>query len=331
MDPLGLGNNSAMLTYFNSFPHANDLTQGDQLNFVGYRFKGPIPTDDNWYIARVDYKLTGNGSHTLFWRGALRNDIRSTAPYLPGTAPLNTFKDYSKGYAIGYTAVLKPSLINNFRYGYTRQSVGNIGNNDNQPFIFFRGLNDDEGTNNSELAVTRSSQFQTPVHNFVDDISWTRGKHTLQFGTNVRFIRNPRENFLSSFSNASTNSSGLDTAGIVGAAKSPINPANHSADGLPAVDPAFRLGYNWPIMAMMGIISEVNGTFNFDKTGTALPQGAPLKRRFGADEYELYAQDSYRMKPNLTLTFGLRYSLFSPPNEERSPNVNVRFGFMRYE
>jgi len=78
---------------------------------------------------------------------------------------------------------------------------------------------------------------------------------------------------------------------------------------------------------MMGIVSELDATFNFDKTGTALPQGAPLKRRFGADEYEFYAQDSYRVKPNLTINYGLRYSLFSPPWEtngvEVAPTVNL--------
>ncbi len=320
MDPLGLGNNSVMLTYFNSFPEPNDFGQGDLLNFVGYRFRGAVPTNNNWYIARADYKLTRSGSHTLFWRGALRNDAHSAAPYLPGTAPLQTLADYSKGFSAGYTALLKSNLVNNFHYGFTRQSFGNIGNNDTQPFIFFRGLNDNEGANNSELAVTRSTSFQTPVHNFVDDLSWTKGKHTFQFGANIRFIRNPRQNFLSSFSSATTNSSGLDTAGIVGS-KSPLDPKNHSSDGLPAVDPGFRLGYNWPIMAMMGIVSEVDATFNFDKTGTALPQGAALKRRFAADEYEFYMQDPYRVKPNLTITYGLRYSMFSPPWETNGTEV----------
>ncbi len=324
MDPLGLGVNQVMLTYFNKFPEPNDFSQGDLLNFVGYRFRGAVPTNNNWYIARADYKITRSGNQTLFWRGALRNDAHSTAPYLPGTAPEHTFADYSKGFSVGYTALLKPTLVNNFHWGFTRQSFGNIGNNDSQPFIFFRGLNDDEGANNSELAVTRSSSFQTPVHNFVDDLSWTRGKHTFQFGTNVRFIRNPRQNFLSSFSSASTNSSGLDTAGIVGNPHAALDPGNHSSDGLPAVDPSFRLGYNWPIMAMMGIVSEVDATFNFDKTGTTLPQGAALQRRFAADEYEFYLQDSYRMRPNLTITYGLRYSLFSPPWETTGTEVTPK-------
>ena len=87
MDPLHIGNNPVMLSYFNSFPQANDLSQGDQLNFVGYRFRGPVPTNNNWYIARADFKITRDGSHSVFWRGALRNDAHSTAPYLPGTPP----------------------------------------------------------------------------------------------------------------------------------------------------------------------------------------------------------------------------------------------------
>jgi hypothetical protein len=324
MDPLGIGNNSTMLDYFNSFPEPNDLAQGDLLNFVGYRFRGPIPTSNNWYIARADFKINKSGSHSLFWRGALRNDARSSDPYLPGKPPLHTFTDFSKGYVIGYTALLKSNVVNNFHWGFTRQSIGDIGNDDTQPFIYFRGLNDDEGPNNSELAVTRSRVYQAPVYNFVDDLSWTKGKHTLQFGTNIRFIRNPRSNFLNSFSSGTTNSSGLDSAGVANTF-SPLDPKNFNCGGgtkcLPAVDRAFRIGYNYPIMAMMGIVSELDATFNFDKTGTALPQGAPLKRRFGADEYEFYMQDSYRARPNLTINYGVRYSLFSPPWETNGVQV----------
>jgi hypothetical protein len=317
MDPLSIGANQVMLNYFNSFPVANDLSQGDTLNFVGYRFKGATPINKNWYIARADYKITKSGSHTLFWRGALRNDISETAPYLPGTRPEDTLKDYSKGYVVGYTGVLKPTLINSFHFGFTRQSSGDIGNNDTTPVIEFRGLNDNSTSNGSSQAFRRSQSFQTPVYNITDDISWTRGKHTLQFGTNIRFIRSPRTNFLSSFSAAVTNSSGLDTAGIAGT-RSPLDPGNN---GFPAVDPNSGLDYDYPMIALMGIVSEVDGQFNFDKTGTALPQGAALTRRYGDDEYEFYAQDSWRIKPNFTLTYGLRYSLFSPPWETNGVQV----------
>src|SRR5437660_5694630 len=95
MDPLHIGPNSVVMPYFNTFPHANDSSQGDGFNFVGYRFKGAAPNDKNWYIGRVDYKLTNN--QTLFWRGALRNDKKFDPPYLPGTAPLQKFTDNSSG------------------------------------------------------------------------------------------------------------------------------------------------------------------------------------------------------------------------------------------
>ena len=48
MDPLGIGNNPVVMNFFNSSPHANDNSQGDGFNFVGYRFRGPVPTNKNW-------------------------------------------------------------------------------------------------------------------------------------------------------------------------------------------------------------------------------------------------------------------------------------------
>ena len=317
-DPLHVGPNQVMLNYFNSFPEPTDLSLGDGLNYVGYRFRGPIPTTNNWYIARMDYKLTSNGNHTLFWRGALRNDAHSTSPYFLGEAPLQSNVDYSKGFTIGYTGTLRQNLINNFRYGYTRQSIGILGNNDTQPFIYFRGLNDDSSPANASLAVTRSQNYQTPVNNFVDDLSWIKGRHTWQFGTNVRFIRNPRESSLTSFSDGLTNASALDTAGFAGKPGSPLNPENH---GLPAVLPGFHNSFDFPLAALMGIVSEVDATYNYDKNGNALPVNSPVNRRWGADEYEFYVQDVYKAKPNLTLTLGLRYSLFSPPWETNGTQV----------
>jgi hypothetical protein len=322
LDPLHIGPNSVVLNYLNTFPEPNDLTLGDGQNFVGYRFRGPIPTTNNWYIARLDYKLTSSGNHTLFWRGALRNDVHATSPYLPGETPLGSNVDYSKGFTVGYTAGIRQNLYNNFRYGYTRQSIGVLGNNDTDPFIFFRGLNDNSTPANSSLAVTRSFNYQTPVHNIVDDISWIRGRHTLQFGTNMRFIRNPRENFLSSFSDAFTNSSGLDTAGLANKA-SPLDPGSH---GFPAVDAGFNNSYDYPTMALMGILSQLDGVYNYDKQGNALPLNSAVKRHWGADEYEFYVQDVFKAKPNFTVTLGLRYSLFSPPWETEGTQVAPNVG-----
>ena len=322
MDPLHTGPNQVVLKYFNSFPEPNDLTLGDGHNFVGYRFRGPIPTRNNWYIARLDYKLTANGNHSLFWRGALRNDSHSTSPYFLGQTPLQSNVDYSKGFTVGYTGTIRQNLLNNFRWGYTRQSIGVLGSNDTQPFIEFRGLNDNSTPANSSLAFTRSFKYQTPVHNFVDDLSWIRGRHTFQFGANLRYIRNPRENFLTTFSRGVTNASGLDTAGLANK-NSPLDPGSN---GYPVVATGFNNSYDYPTMALMGIVSEIDAAYNYSKTGALLPLNSPVKRYWAANEYEMYFQDVYKLKPNLTVTYGLRYSLFSPPWETKGTQVAPTMG-----
>ena len=336
MDPQGIGiSTNVMIPYFQSFAKfaPNDNSVGDGHNFVGFRFPGPVAIKTNWYIARADYKLTSNGNHSLFWRGALRNDTNSGVPYLPGGAPETTIVDYSKGYTVGYSAVLRSNLVNNLRYGYTRQSFGEIGNQSTQ-FVFFRGLNDNEGANNSELAVTGTNNFQVPVHNIVDDVSWIKGKHTLQFGGNISFLRNPQANNLGSFTSASDNPSWLDKAAMANTgAPGHFDPACSTGSGAcggaayPAVDSGFGNNYDYPMGALIGMITQVNAHYNFTKSGSALADGAPVSRRFADDTWELYAQDSWKVKPNLTVTFGVRYMLSSPPWETNglqvTPNVSL--------
>jgi hypothetical protein len=323
LDPLHLPLNAAVLKYFNTFPTTGfDTTQSDGLNFVGYRFRGAVPTNNDWYIGRLDYKITESGSHSLFWRGALRNDIHSLPPYLPGQEPEKSLADYSKGFAAGYTAVLRANLINNFRWGFTRQSSGTLGNS-NQPFIQFRGLNDDSTSNNSSLQVVRDNVFQLPVHDFTDDVSWTKGNHTLQFGANVEFLRTSRINELSSFSTGIANPSTLPSAGI---ANKNI-PGDPQLSGFPAVASSFNTGYDDPFMALLGSVNQENALYNYKVDGTVLAQGTPLSRHFAQNSYEFYAQDSWKVKPNLTVTYGLRYSLPSPPWEtngvEVTPTMNL--------
>src|SRR6266513_3113833 len=327
MDPQGIGvSTNVMIPYLKSFAPfvPNDNSVGDGVNFVGYRFKGPVAINTSWYIARADYKLTSNGNHSIFWRGALRNDTNGGVPYLPGGAPERTQVDYSKGYSVGYVAVLRPNLVNNIRYGYTRQSFGENGNQ-SQDIIFFRGLNDNSTSNNSSLVYTNNSNFQVPVHNIVDDLSWIKGRHTLQFGGNVSILRDPQANNTNSFSSASDNPSWLDTAAMANSGSAGhFDPA---FEGFPAVDGRFGNNYDYPMGALIGMVAQVNAQYNFTKSGSALPDGAPVSRRFAADTWEMYAQDSWKVKPSLTVTFGVRYGLFSPPWETNglqvTPNTSL--------
>src|SRR5271157_1651212 len=84
LDPNGIGIDPAMLDLTNhtgyldqTFCAGNTVTNhpsaGDGLNYAGFVFRAPTSLDNDVAIARADYRLTSDGKHTLFWRGAVQN------------------------------------------------------------------------------------------------------------------------------------------------------------------------------------------------------------------------------------------------------------------
>jgi TonB dependent receptor len=69
------------------------------------------------------------------------------------------------------------------------------------------------------------------------------------------------------------------------------------------------------VLGLLGMVSDIVGNYNYDKSGNALAPGVPVKRNYGLNWYEFYGQDAFRVKSNLTITYGVRWSLFPPPWE----------------
>lgn len=322
MDPLGIGANTAVLQYLNTFPKPNCSNAGDGLNYSCFNFSAPISDTENVYISRLDYNITRDAKQRLSVTGALRNENFAQTPFLPGQPPSEDTVNYNKGIVVNLNSVLTNSLINNFRYGYVRQSFGQIGNSD-QDWIFFRGLNDQTG------AVTRSHSFARPVNTFADDLSWIHGKHTWQVGVQISRVRTPSNSTLTSFSDGSANASWTTLSGYA-QKKSPLNPAytcansdpnSCAANGTPFVDPSFSNSYDFPLQALLGMVTEVDARYNFNRNGSALPEGAPLVRDYAIDGYEMYVQDVWKLKPTLTVTLGVRWNYFTPPWETNKLQV----------
>ena len=310
------GPNPAVVSFMNStYPLPNDATVGDGYNTAGYRFRAPTNTKKNWYIAKLDYNLTADAKHRLSLSGALANENSAGAPFLPGAPPEQDIVNYNKGLIVSYAAVISSTLVNNFRYGFIRESVGTIGNS-SKVWNYLQAF--DQG-------ITYSSSFQRPVHNFTDDVSWIRGRHTWQFGFQFALLRNPESNLNDSFSIGQANPDWLLNSGLSGPANpSPLNPAN-AANGYPSVDPGFVSNYDYSMTSLLGMITLGDAVYNYNRSGTALTQGAPVKRNFAQDSYEMYVQDVWKVKSNLTVTLGLRYSLFSPPWETKGLQVGTTF------
>jgi len=56
-------------------------------------------------------------------------------------------------------------------------------------------------------------------------------------------------------------------------------------------------------------------------TGNLFPDGTFINRHFKANEFEWYVQDSWRARPNLTITFGLRHTILQTPYEENGQQI----------
>ena len=308
--PWGPGEDPNVLATLGAYPAPNS-PGGDRLNTGGFTWSAPNPGRLNTYIAKFDDQLSDR--QRLFVRGNLQGDRTSLAPQFPGSPANASVVDAAKGIAIGHTWTLSSTLINNFRYGYIRQALNNVGAGNNS-FSDFAGISPLTAENNTTI-------LSVPVHNFVDDFTWARGKHTLQFGANYRLIHNNTSSNNVSFSSASTGAANISQAAISGTGQS-FDPA---AFGFPAVSGGFSTSYDNAITSIAGLLSTINVHNNYKVTSataaTLLPTGSMISRDFKANEFEWYVQDSWRVKPNLTVTIGLRHTLLQTPYEVNGQQV----------
>src|SRR5690348_2780218 len=308
MDPLGIGVNSAVQNLLQQYPLANE-NAGDGSNTLGYRFSSNADSSFNTYITRLDWYITANGSQTLFWRGQTQNDRQPGTQQFPGQTASTTLLDDSKGSTVGLTSIISPRRSEERRWGFVRQGGGKQGIS-NVPGVFLNGIDD-------LFPFTRTVTTFVPVHQFTDNLNWTRGNHTLQLGTDIFLIRDDHISYANSFSDVQTNAVYLNTGGIANTS-SPLDPANN---GYPAVDSNFGPNYDSATTILMGIFPQGDGIYNFNRNGTALPQGAAIKRRYAMNDYEFFGQDTWHVTPRLTLTYGLRWVLDAPPHETNGLQV----------
>jgi len=313
--PWGPGVNPNVLQTLNSYPLPNSNQQGYGYNYQAFTFSSPAPQKQDTYIARFDYNLTASGTQRLFARLGLQNDHSDGPEQFPGQPASTVDTNNTKGIVTGYLWTISPTKINNFHYGYIRQGVGTNGVS-TDPVVNLRGLD-------TPTAFTRTTSVIVPVHNFTDDFTWIKGKHSFTFGANYRLINDLRNSNANSFSDGLTNTGFLIPTGISGQGGS-FDP---SAFGFPAVDSNAANAYDYPMMALAGIITEEDNTYVQNKSGTFLPQGSFVPRHFRDNEAEFYGMDAWRIKSNLTMTYGLRYSLLQPPYETNGnqvcPNISL--------
>ncbi|HUA18766.1 MAG TPA: TonB-dependent receptor [Bryobacteraceae bacterium] len=318
IDPLGIGVNPQYLSILQQYPAGNDPAYGADggLNFTGYRFNAPDRLDNRAYVGKMDFILDSQAHHTLSVRGTLSNanqDQPNALAQFPGQGPASELLNNSKGMSATYTAILTPSLINNLTFGYTRQGLAYSGTTGNAFDLF--PLDSLENYN------ARANGRILPVYNVVDNLTWTKGKHTITTGINFRFMTNNKSTYSQSYPQY-----GFNVNVAVGLGEDiDTRLANFAGVTLnDTYNDASALGI------LLGLVNNTQVTYQVGPNGTLLPQGAPDVRAFTMREYEGFVSDQWRVSPELTLTLGLRYTNDRPPYEANGLQVAPNVGLNEY-
>jgi hypothetical protein len=304
IDPQHVGADAAFLSFLNSrYPVGNDPALSDGLNTTGFIFNTPTHIKDNIYTGRMDYNLSSK--HKLFGRLQMDrfndDDSTNTLPQFPSDPhPQVSDVDHDRSYVVGETWFITPNLTNQAYAGLTRQVFATPVNfAPTQPTIFATSLI------TQPFADIRGQSRDVGVPEIRDDLSYTRGNHTFTFGTDIKLIR------VNSNNQADVNfvSIGIDNGSSLNALDASTRPADISGDAAAQAewDRAFTL--------LLGRYNQTNANIAYDRSGNPLPSYSITKRNFHYNEYEFYGQDSWKLRHDLTVTYGLRWQYHSVPFE----------------
>ena len=328
-DPAHIGPDSSVLKLLNSYPAPNDYNVGDGLNTAGYLWAAPSAVRGPRNIVRVDHII--NSNNNVFFRAMwaveqqLKGDLLNSRPAIyPGFPPRGEVYRPAKNYALSWRSVLKPTLVNELTAGFARFT-----------FDFTYGDSNPNFPNNEPAWVLNNAtmDFLYSPHSIrtlntpqlIDNVTWTKGAHVIKFGGNLRFYQQNDQsgsvggvNVLPSISlSASTNPPGAaynlpsvgstTTGGIAGTDNTRLLNTINDLLGIPAT-------------IKQGFLSNQNtNTWNALHSGSGLSLWYVGER---AKQINFFGQDEWRIKRNLTMTYGARWEWNKPSTEvSESPYV----------
>ena len=320
IDPIQAGASSYIVNMLQEYPSPNDLlTGGDRgLNLATFRFNAPKHLDYRTIVGKMNVNIDSQARHTISVRGTYMDNAEDgTLAQFPGQEAASKSLENSRGLAATYTAVLSPTIINTFNYGLTR-----LGTQDS-------GVGGSSVTFSPSLLspFPRASVRISPTHNVVNDTTWVMGAHSLQFGANFRFIVNDRiaYNNYPSYSLSRNTLKGLGndiTNAVTAFMRTRAGSSTMALTEGSSVTNAFG--------TLFGILNSYSGTYQYNIDGSVVPFGNSVPRSFANNEWEFYVQDSWKLRRDLTITAGLRYSLFPAPYERNGVQVSPTVGVDQY-
>src|SRR6266478_3009147 len=331
-DPRGLGLSPVVQSFWNRLPKGNDPTLGDGLNTIGFRGPADASLNMDFGVFRLDHSFNDNWRLNASYRYATQGAASVTQADIAGFAPGDVSGQAAPGvrtiseprfFSLQLTATPTPAVLNTMSFGDSRnfwadrrtsplpQVPGTTGALDVAENFLGQGLDVSAGP-------ARSRVWDNHQYQLRDDFSWVKGKHNFQFGGGWRHIPvfHQRDDkivgqltSLIYFLNART------SVGVPQTSRPATCSAAVTTNCLRSADVA---AWNDLYASGLGLVDQAGVIATRDSNLNPLPLNTPLRSYVHWENFETYVNDVWRIKPSLTITLGLNYSLQTPPGGSRS-------------
>jgi Carboxypeptidase regulatory-like domain len=279
---------------------ANYSLVGDGLNTTGYRFNmRDNATRDN-LTGKLDYSINTRHSLAISYLWNRYNLDRPDNENDFSTIPKATNPTHTNFLAASWRSTPSAHLTNEVRFGFN-DAYAYFFNNQSFGSAIITGLAFSDPVNESQ-PQGRSTNTWT----LADDAAWQHGHHNLQFGFHMQDIR------VRSY----------DVAGVVPVYSLGMGSGQQaytlSRTKLPGITDNDLGTANALLATLGGFLDGASQTFNVTSRTSGYVPGAPFVRNFILNDYAMYVQDNWRLRPRLTVTLGLRYELPGVADEANS-------------
>lgn len=335
-DPRGLGISPTIAQLWKMLPQGNDTTIGDGLNTIGYRFNVAAPLKTDFASFRLDHKFTDKVQ--FFGRYMYSRDLEPNNGQIDflASTPINSSSSNLRGdgeYG-GLDWQINNTLTNSFRAGWirARQDFTVIRPRDSAAQLALPGTDSADGpiALAPGLAATgfldtvidvdtqraRHQAIYDSTKQYSDMLTWTKGKHTLSAGVDIRWLPtiHDRDDKVVGSLNSLVAAMDADVNILAGSSANRPQACGGSvtANCLLSTDVQ-----RWDRLyaASLGLIDNVGILAVRDGNLNPKPLGTSLIARTTLRTYEYFVQDTWRLTPSFTLTYGLGYGWQTTPHE----------------
>jgi hypothetical protein len=326
-DPRGIGINPIVSQIWSKFmPAPNDPTAGDQYNTQGWIAPIRAPLTQNNYVSRVDHAFTEKWRLMATYRYSKIVNLTTNQYDIGGALPGDTFgtavakapRPQLDGYLLfGLTTIVTPTTTNDFRFAYLRQ-FWQWGDSQAPPQLpGLGGAVEFGGESTSPVTLIpynvnsqsiRQRFWDGQDKQLIDNVTSIKGNHLLQFGGSYQ--RNYDYHMRTDNGVGVNNQTvyWLSNSGILNWTNSPYIPST--------VPTSQYSNYETLYAEALGIVS--NTQVAYARAGQQLnlqPLGSPAYNQAIIPYYNFYYSDTWRVKPSITVTYGMAYALEMPPYE----------------